>query len=73
MSDPYFIRIRTVYDKKTPIVKAVMKWKKVFTASETSLTLEQLRWRLSQADSIGENKEEYLMAINAIENREGTL
>jgi hypothetical protein len=65
--DPYFIRIRIVYDLQKPIVKAVMEWKKSFTFAQTSLTLEQLKWRLSQADILNENKEEYLKAINEVE------
>ena len=64
--DPYFIRIRIVYDLQKPIIKAVMDWKNCFTASQQSLTLEQLEWRLSQADTIAENKEEYLKAINEV-------
>ena len=44
-----------------------MKWKECFTFAQTSLTLKDLKWRLSQADSIGENKEEYLKAINEVE------
>ena len=65
--DPYFIRTRIVYDLQKPIIKAVMEWKKCFTFAQTSLTLKDLKWRLSQADSIGENKEEYLKAINEVE------
>ena len=65
--DPYFIRIRIVYDLQKPIVKAVMEWKQSFTFAQTSLTLEQLKWRLSQAKTIGENKEEYLKAIKEVE------
>jgi hypothetical protein len=65
--DPYFIRIRIVYDLQKPIVKAVMEWKKCFTFAQVSFTLEQLKWRLSQAKTIGENKEEYLKAIHEIE------
>jgi len=65
--DPYFIRIRIVYDLQKPIVKAVMEWKQSFTFAQTSLTLEQLKWRLSQADILNENKEEYLKAINEVE------
>jgi hypothetical protein len=65
--DPYFIRIRIVYDLQKPIIKAVMEWKKCFTFAQVSLTLEQLKWRLSQAKTIGENKEEYLKAINEVE------
>ena len=64
--DPYFIRTRIVYDLQKPIIKAVMDWKNCFTASQQSLTLEQLEWRLSQADTIAENKEEYLKAINEV-------
>ena len=44
-----------------------MEWKKSFTFAQTSLTLEQLKWRLSQADILNENKEEYLKAINEVE------
>jgi hypothetical protein len=44
-----------------------MEWKEVFTAGEMSLTLKDLKFRLSQADSINENKEEYLKAINEVE------
>ena len=69
MKDPQFVRIRIVYDLQTPITKAIMDWKKCFTAGQQSLTLEQLEWRLSQADSIGENKEEYLKAIKEIKKR----
>ncbi len=65
--DPYFIRIRIVYDLQKPIVKAVMDWKKCFTAGQMSLTLKHLKFRLSKADDIGENKEEYLKAINEVE------
>ncbi len=65
--DPYFIRTRIVYDLQKPIIKAVMEWKECFTFAQTSLTLKDLKWRLSQADSIGENKEEYLKAINEVE------
>ena len=65
--DPYFIRIRIVYDLQKPIVKAVMDWKKCFTAGQMSLTLKDLKFRLSKADDIGENKEEYLKAINEVE------
>ena len=68
--DPYFVRTKIVYPKSlqdTPIVKAVMEWRKVFTAGEVTLTLEVLKFRLSQADIINENKEEYIKAINAIE------
>ena len=68
MTDPYFIRIKKVYDlQKTVIIKAVMEWKEVFTAGEMSLTLKDLKFRLSQADAINENKEEYLKAINEVE------
>ena len=67
--DPYFIRIRIVYDLQKPIVKAVMEWKQSFTFAQTSLTLEQLKWRLSQADILNENKEEYLKAINEVEKQ----
>ena len=68
MTDPYFIRIKKVYDlQKTVIIKAVMEWKEVNTAGEMSLTLKNLKFRLSQADSINENKEEYLKAINEVE------
>ena len=68
MTDPYFIRIKKVYDlQKTVIIKAVMEWREVFTAGEMSLTLKDLKFRLSQADSINENKEEYLKAINEVE------
>ena len=71
MTDPYFIRIKKVYDlQKTVIIKAVMEWKEVFTAGEMSLTLKDLKFRLSQADSINENKEEYLKAINEVEKEE---
>ena len=71
MTDPYFIRIKKVYDlQKTVIIKAVMEWKEVFTAGEMSLTLKNLKFRLSQADSINENKEEYLKAINEVEKEE---
>ena len=66
--DPYFIRTRIVYDLQKPIIKAVMEWKESFTFAQTSLTLKDLKWRLSQAVSIGENKEEYLKAINEVEN-----
>ena len=65
--DPYFIRTRIVYDLQKPIIKAVMEWKECFTFAKTSLTLKDLKWRLSQADSIGETKEEYLKAINEVE------
>ena len=44
-----------------------MEWKQSFTFAQTSLTLEQLKWRLSQAKTIGENKEEYLKAIKEVE------
>jgi len=68
LTDPYFIRIKKVYDlQKTVIIKAVMEWKEVFTAGEMSLNLKDLKFRLSQADSINENKEEYLKAINEVE------
>ena len=68
LTDPYFIRIKKVYDlQKTVIIKAVMEWREVFTAGEMSLTLKDLKFRLSQADSINENKEEYLKAINEVE------
>ena len=71
MTDPYFIRIKKVYDlQKTVIIKAVMEWREVFTAGEMSLTLKDLKFRLSQADSINENKEEYLKAINEVEKEE---
>ena len=65
--DPYFIRTRIVYDIQKPIIKAVMEWKKTFTAGEMSLTLRELKFCLSQADVINENKEEYLKAINEVE------
>ncbi len=65
--DPYFIRIRIVYDLQKPIVKAVMEWKNSFTFAKTSLTLKDLKFRLSNADNIAENKEEYLKAIDAVE------
>ena len=65
--DPYFIRTRIVYDLQKPIVKAVMEWKNSFTFAQTSLTLKDLKFRLSNADSIAENKEEYLKAIDAVE------
>ena len=67
MTDPYFIRTKIVYDLQKPIIKAVMEWKEVFTAGEMSLTLKDLKFRLSQADTINENKEEYLKAINKVE------
>ena len=67
MTDPYFIRIKKVYDLQKPIIKAVMEWKEVNTRGEMSLTLKNLKFRLSQADSINENKEEYLKAINKVE------
>jgi len=44
-----------------------MEWKEVNTRGEMSLTLKNLKFRLSQADSINENKEEYLKAINKVE------
>ena len=44
-----------------------MEWKEVNTAGEMSLTLKDLKFRLSQADAINENKEEYLKAINEVE------
>jgi len=65
--DPYFIRTRIVLDLQKPIIKAVMEWRKIFTAGEMSLTLRELKFRLSQADVINENKEEYLKAINEVE------
>jgi hypothetical protein len=65
--DPYFIRIRIVYDLQKPIIKAVMEWKKCFTAGQMSLTLKDLKFRLSKADDMGENKKEYLKAINEVE------
>jgi hypothetical protein len=43
--DPYFIRTRIVYDIQKPIIKAVMEWKKTFTAGEMSLTLRELKFR----------------------------
>ena len=67
MTDPYFIRTRIVLDLQKPIIKAVMEWKKTFTAGEMSLTLKDLKFRLSQASDINENKEEYLKAINEVE------
>ena len=67
--DPYFIRLRIVYDLKKPIIKAVMEWKNSFTFAKTSLTLKDLKWRLSKADDINENKEEYLKAINEVEKK----
>lgn len=67
MEDPYFIRTKVVYDLQKPIIKAVMEWKKTFTAGEMSLTLKDLKFRLSQASDINENKEEYLKAINEVE------
>ena len=65
--DPYFIRTRIVYDIQKPIIKAVMEWKKTFTAGEMTLTLRELKFRLSQADVINENKEEYMKAITEVE------
>ena len=65
--DPYFIRTRIVYDLQKPIVKAVMEWKNSFTFAKMSLTLKDLKFRLSNADSIAENKEEYLKAIDEVE------
>ena len=47
-----------------------MEWKEVFTAGEMSLTLKDLKFRLSQADAINENKEEYLKAINEVEDEQ---
>ena len=67
MEDPYFIRTKVVYDLQKPIIKAVMEWNKTFTAGEMSLTLKDLKFRLSQASDINENKEEYLKAINEVE------
>jgi basic membrane lipoprotein Med (substrate-binding protein (PBP1-ABC) superfamily) len=67
--DPYFIRTRIVYDLQKPIVKAVMEWKNSFTFAKMSLTLKDLKFRLSNADSIAENKEEYLKAIDEVEKR----
>jgi hypothetical protein len=68
--DPYFIRTRIVYDIQKPIIKAVMEWKKTFTAGEMSLTLRELKFRLSQADVINENKEEYMKAITEVKKEE---
>ena len=68
--DPYFIRTRIVYDLHKPIIKAVMEWKKTFTAGEMSLTLRELKFRLSQADVINENKEEYMKAITEVKKEE---
>ena len=68
--DPYFIRPRIVYDIQKPIIKAVMEWKKTFTAGEMSLTLRELKFRLSQADVINENKEEYMKAITEVKKEE---
>ena len=65
--DPYFIRTRIVYDLHKPIIKAVMEWKKTLTAGEMSLTLRELKFRLSQAYVINENKEEYMKAITEVE------
>jgi len=65
--DPYFKRTRIIYDQQKPVVKAVMEWKKCFTAGEVSLTLKDLKFRLSQVNTSGENKEEYLKAINEVE------
>jgi hypothetical protein len=44
-----------------------MEWKNSFTFAKTSLTLKDLKFRLSNADSIAENKEEYLKAIDEVE------
>ena len=68
--DPYFIRTRIVYDLHKPIIKAVMEWKKTLTAGEMSLTLRELKFRLSQADVINENKEEYMKAITEVKIEE---
>ena len=68
--DPYFIRTRIVYDLHKPIIKAVMEWKKTLTAGEMSLTLRELKFRLSQADVINENKEEYMKAITEVKKEE---
>ena len=68
--DPYFIRTRIVYDLHKPIIKALMEWKKTFTAGEMSLTLRELKFRLSQADVINENKEEYMKAITEVKKEE---
>jgi len=68
--DPYFIRTRIVYDIQKPIIKADMEWKKTFTAGEMSLTLRELKFRLSQADVINENKEEYMKAITEVKKEE---
>ncbi len=68
--DPYFIRTRIVYDIQKLIIKAVMEWKKTFTAGEMSLTLRELKFRLSQADVINENKEEYMKAITEVKKEE---
>ena len=65
--DPYFIRTRIVYDLKKTVIKAVMEWKNSFTFSQTPLTLKDLKFRLSKADDINENKDEYLKAINEVE------
>ena len=71
MTDPYFIRIKKVYDlQKTVIIKAVMEWKKTVTAGEMSLTLRELKFRLFQADVINENKEEYMKAITEVKKEE---
>ena len=68
--DPYFIRTRIVYDLHKPIIKAVMEWKKTLTAGEMSLTLRELKFRLSQAYVINENKEEYMKAITEVKKEE---
>ena len=69
MQDPYFIRIRVVYDLRKPVIKAIMLWSKTFTAGEMSLTLSDLEFRLSRASAINENKLEYQKAINAVKEK----
>ena len=70
MQDPYFIRIRVVYDLRKPVIKAIMLWRKSFTAGEMSLTLSDLEFRLSRASVINENKLEYQKAINAVKEKQ---
>ena len=69
MQDPYFIRIRVVYDLRKPVIKAIMLWRKSFTAGEMSLTLSDLEFRMTRASVINENKLEYQKAINAVKEK----
>ena len=58
-----------MYDLRKPVIKAIMLWRKSFTAGEMSLTLSDLEFRLSCASVINENKLEYQKAINAVKEK----